>query len=79
MICPKCDEGEVKEIQFKKSNKTASFCEYCGTLWLKNETISDHSGHAARSYMNGEDREYTYDLSDGNNAESEPLIDVKYK
>lgn len=59
MICPKCDEGRIITIKFKRVNKTAYVCDYCDALWFDEESINRDTNHTLRSYSQDEDLEYT--------------------
>lgn len=44
MQCPKCSEGILEKIQFRKG-KHAFLCNTCGTFWYINEHIDMTTGH----------------------------------
>lgn len=60
MICPKCDEGQVKKILFKKSECVGFLCDSCGTAWLGDENINVASGCPIRALTKDDDMEYTF-------------------
>lgn len=60
MVCPKCDEGQIKKILFKKSEWIGFLCDFCGTAWLGGENVSETSGCPIRSLTNDEDMDYTF-------------------
>lgn len=45
MICPRCEEGTLSKIRFKKNKKTAYLCDVCMTYWLSTEHIVAAGGH----------------------------------
>jgi hypothetical protein len=64
MTCPKCEEGTIKKITFKKSGEDALFCNACETVWLANENILSNSGHLLDALTKDGDMEYTFTLDE---------------
>lgn len=65
MICPKCSEGTITKIKFKKTGRQAHLCNLCGGLWFEKENIKSNTGHTLESYSQTEDIEYAFeDLSE---------------
>lgn len=79
MVCPKCDEGKLKRIQFKRTGRRAHFCDFCGTMWLEEDIINELTGRRVRAYSDDEAIEYSIDVNEDADRESEPLVPVKYK
>ena len=77
MTCPKCEEGTIKEIVFKKDGKKGSLCDYCDALWLEGETIGIMSSHTLRSFSNSEDLEYTIEEINEKDQDLQPIIKTK--
>lgn len=78
MICPKCEEGKIVKIFLKVPQEEASLCNYCETIWLKDEEIRFNTGHpydAARK----DDREYTLEVSEERDQEHRPARFSKNK
>lgn len=50
MNCPRCEEGVLVKIKFKKSGKNASVCDFCEALWFENEMIDKTTGHTLEVY-----------------------------
>jgi uncharacterized Zn finger protein len=61
MYCPKCGEGQLIRIILKMTGEDATLCDYCDTLWLKGEMISEATGHDY--YVQGH-KEYLIDPSE---------------
>ena len=68
MICPKCEEGNIVAIAVKPSGDQASLCNYCETIWLKDEEIRFNTGHPYDATRK-DDREYTLEVSEGKDQE----------
>lgn len=61
MLCPRCDEDDVKKIRFKSDGKVAYICEFCESLWFEGEEISPFTARALRSFKPEEGIEYVWD------------------
>ncbi|HET9946611.1 MAG TPA: hypothetical protein VFQ63_00970 [Patescibacteria group bacterium] len=61
MICPKCEEGELQKIQFKKGKKGAYLCSVCDTFWFDDELIASSTGHDFELYSQEEEQPYSLD------------------
>ena len=46
MLCPKCEEGMLKKIQFKKNRKKAFLCDLCESFWWEDEHVTLQHAHA---------------------------------
>lgn len=68
MICPKCEEGKIVKILLKVNGEEASLCNYCETLWLKDEEIKFNTGHPY-DVARKDDREYTLEVSEESDQE----------
>lgn len=79
MVCPKCEEGVLKTIQFKKSEKRAILCEYCGNVWFDKEEVFVNAGHAIQSLTKNGDNEYSFIDAAGNEEETKPVVYPVYK
>ena len=60
MKCPKCEEGKLCKIQFKKNKKSAYLCDVCESFWYTDEQICLETGHVLESYAEGCDPEDTF-------------------
>lgn len=61
MICPRCDEGEIKQIRFKKTVSYAYLCDFCAMVWPGEKDISKTSGVPLDAFGIGEDREFVWE------------------
>ena len=75
MRCPKCEEGNLQKIQFKKDKAIAYVCDVCEQMWFVDEDITATTGHALGSYKAGEDFEYTIDNLEEPDQEHQPVVD----
>ncbi|OGH20762.1 MAG: hypothetical protein A3D74_05555 [Candidatus Levybacteria bacterium RIFCSPHIGHO2_02_FULL_37_13] len=76
MICPKCEEGKVGKVKFKKSGTTGYLCDFCESLWFNSDDINIGTGHTLSSFAEGGDREYSLESTGEKDQEHEP---AKYK
>lgn len=60
MKCQKCEEGMISKIMFKKDQKIAYLCEFCGRVWFENEDIAVSPGHMIQALTKGGEMEYTF-------------------
>ena len=79
MKCPKCEEGTIVTIKFKKTGKSAFLCDFCQTVWFEGEDIALSTGHQLKTYTNSEDREYTLEEAEEKNQEHQPAVHKDYK
>jgi hypothetical protein len=80
MRCPKCEEGELVKIRFRKTNEVAYLCDFCNRFWFIGEMIgSETPGHAIKSYTAGDSIEYVVLESDEKDQEHKPAKHVDYK
>ncbi len=73
MICPKCDEGTIIKIKFKKTGRQAHLCDLCGGLWFEEENIKFNTGHTLESYSRKEDTEYAIDELQEKDQDHQPV------
>ena len=59
MTCPKCEEGTINKIVFKKNERVGYACDLCDAFWLEGESIGIESGHTLRSFSESEGLEYS--------------------
>jgi len=64
MTCPKCEEGTIKKITFKKNGENALFCSHCETVWLADESILANSGHLLNALTKDGDMDYIFTLDE---------------
>lgn len=64
MTCPKCEEGIIKKITFKKSGEEALLCSGCETVWLPNENLLPNSGHFLDAFTKDGDMEYIFTVDE---------------
>lgn len=43
-VCPYCGQATPGKARVKSTNEMISICEECDTIWMEDETISDHTG-----------------------------------
>lgn len=73
MTCPKCEEGIIEKIKFKKDGSIAFLCDSCESLWLENENISVKSIHTLSSFSKDQDIEYTIEKLSEKDQDHEPI------
>lgn len=79
MICPKCDEGTIVKIRFKKNGRPAYLCDVCGTLWFEGENIKFNTGHTLDSYSQTQDIEYEIEELQEKDQDHQPARNKNYK
>lgn len=72
MVCPKCNEGTITKIKFKRNGKQAHLCNLCEALWLEGENINSNSSHTLKSYSQSEDIEYAIDELEEKDQDHQP-------
>lgn len=50
--CPKCQEGTIDKIIFKKNGKGVYICDFSDSLWLSGEGIGI-TNHVLGSFFSG--------------------------
>lgn len=78
MLCPKCEEGDITKIVFKKNKQYASLCEFCGTVWFNDELIHEATGHSIQSVTGDGGIDYTFEDVDKDD-EQKSITLPKYK
>lgn len=73
MNCPKCEQGTIDKIIFKKSNKGAYVCDFCEALWLEGENIGITSNHTLGSFSQDEDLGYAIADASGKDQDHQPV------
>ena len=79
MVCPKCDEGRLEKILFKKDKSVGFLCDFCGNVWLEGESIQSSTGHIIESLTKNNGREYAIADSDEKDGESKSVMYPKVK
>lgn len=79
MFCPKCNEGIVIRIQFKRTYEPANMCNECRTVWFEGESISSSSGMPLEMYSQENGYEYTIEEIDREDFDQESVRYVQYK
>lgn len=64
MRCPKCDEGVIRKITFKKTGEDAYLCSNCETTWMIGENITANSGHLLDAFTKNGDMEYVFTIDE---------------
>ena len=64
MKCPRCEEGTIKKVNFKRDNKNGYICDFCATVWLDNENITAQNGHPYDAVNHGGFMEYSLEESE---------------
>lgn len=77
MICPRCEEGELKKIQFKEDKKIALLCNACEALWFEEEEKNAATAHTLSAYANAGEYEYAFDDVDDVDHEHQKLVNKK--
>lgn len=78
MICPKCQEGRINKITFKKDNRIAYVCDYCESLWLEGEKIGPSSSHTLTSFSE-RDLDFSYEEATKKDQDHQPLDRGRYE
>lgn len=47
--CPRCEEGTLQAITFRKILKKAQRCSFCDAVWFAGDIITMTTGHIIRS------------------------------
>jgi len=79
MICPKCDEGKIGKILFKKGEQIGFLCDFCATVWFEGETIHATTGHVMQSLSKNNEMEYTIVDIDEKDADAKSVMYPKIK
>lgn len=79
MKCPKCEEGNIIKVVFKKSGDNGLLCDRCEALWFDGETINADSAHKFRSFSEGLDREQVLEEFDEEDQDHSPINYTTYK
>lgn len=79
MTCPKCEEGEIVKIRFKRSERVAYLCDFCQALWFEGEEINFATGHTLDSYREGGDVDYTLDEVQEKDQNHQPVDYKNYR
>lgn len=75
MNCPKCQEGTIDKIIFKKNGEGAYVCDLCESLWLEGEDIGTIS-HTLNSFSQSEDLGYSIDGTREKDQDHQPVRKV---
>ena len=73
MFCPKCSEGIIINITFKRTEAKAQICDVCNTVWFEGESIDEHTGMPLEMYSQENGYEYTIDHIDEEDYEFQPV------
>lgn len=79
MICPQCEEGTIRKIIIKSSQKINYLCEYCGMMWVPGEQIDFNTGHPIQSFTQGQDTEFVFGDVKEKDEDLKPVYYPKYK
>lgn len=79
MTCPKCEEGTIVSITFKRTGRYAYLCDSCEALWLEGEDINVSTGHTLESYSQGQGSEYTIEELQEQDQDHQPVAYTDYK
>lgn len=78
MKCPKCEFGAIRKILFHKSQTVGYLCDFCGTVWLESEEVSERTGH--RMYALTKDDDFEYSFFDAEkDPDAKPVVYPRYK
>lgn len=77
MICPKCQEGQLKRVFLKKNKEVMYLCDVCGTAWEEDDVIGETTGSSIRSFtQDEEDKEYSIDMPE---SEDDSIMRENYR
>lgn len=79
MKCPKCEEGTLSRVYFKKRNEEGIQCDFCGTVWLEDESVRANTGHPIQALTHDEDMEYTLVDDDERSEQTKSIQYPQYK
>lgn len=79
MICPKCEEGTLKKVAFKKDKKIGFLCETCGALWFETEKIHATTGNTIQAHTKDNEMEYTFVDIDETDEDAQSVMYPKFK
>jgi transcription elongation factor Elf1 len=79
MQCPKCEEGNINKIFFKKTDQRGFLCDLCGAAWQGSEGISDVSGCTIQSVTKDGEMEYTFVDADEKDESAKSVMYPKFK
>ncbi|MDO8269160.1 MAG: hypothetical protein Q7T54_00630 [Candidatus Levybacteria bacterium] len=74
MKCPKCEEGTIKKVAFKKSERLGYLCDFCGTAWMGDENVGVNTGHPFDAVSQGDVLEYTLEESEEEDQEHRDVM-----
>lgn len=76
MNCPKCEDGTIDRVVFKKNGEIAYVCDLCEAMWFREEDVGIASGHTLSSFSEDQDLGYTIDKSFEKDQEHEPIRNI---
>lgn len=79
MVCPKCNEGTLTKIKFKKNCRPAHLCNLCEALWLEGENVKFNTGHTLKLYSQTDDAEYSIDELEEKDQDHQPARNKNYR
>ncbi len=79
MVCPKCNEGTIIKIKFKRNGRQAHLCYLCEALWFEGENINSNSGHTLKLYSQTEEIEYAIDELEEKDQDHQPARNKNYR
>lgn len=79
MQCPKCEEGTISKIIFKKTNIKGSLCDLCGAVWDENEIVSNKSGTMIQLLKKDGGMDYTFVDADEKDENAKSVMYPKFK
>ncbi len=79
MHCPKCEEGTINKILFKKNNQSGFLCDFCGAVWPEGEEINAHTGYMISSLTKDDGMEYTFVDANEHGQDSKSVLYPKDK
>lgn len=44
MLCPYCEQGDIRKVMVKRSKEIIYICDECDTVWNSHESISNSTG-----------------------------------
>lgn len=79
MICPRCQEGEIKAIRFRVTGKNAFLCEACEALWFNEKNISTIKPSTIRLHSQEQDYEFSFSIDEEKEQQDVRSLPITYR
>lgn len=77
MQCPVCENGEIKKIIFKKTQKKAQLCDICGALWFEGELVTSAFPRTIVEYSQDQDIAYVFEELDEKDQDHQYIVEER--